>query len=54
MTTSSAPARIIRARWIPVRQQEVLARWLALKTLVADRADSENCFFGPDDFHAFY
>jgi hypothetical protein len=39
---------------LPVRDQEALARWLALKTLIADRADDEYCVFGPEDFHAFY
>lgn len=39
---------------LPVSEQTVLSRWLALKTLLADLIDDQNCVFLPDDFHAFY
>ena len=39
---------------LPVREQSVLGRWLALKTLLADLIDDQNCVFLHHDFHAFY
>lgn len=39
---------------IPVRNQLVIARWMALKTLVADLRDDGYPSFDVEDYHAFF